>query len=549
MQRRLQRGSIVVTREHVGRIASFIGVAALIFGVIGLIWQGAVTPSVGITLGLAILGIALWAIMTPRDFTNFVSGKKAMRSTVAVFSTLLLIGITALVYLLLQRAALTLDMTVAESFTLSSESKVVLRRVARPMRITGFYTSEALPNQEIDDQFFRLYEAETDGMISRQYINPDEQPALAQRYGVTANGQIFLSYVNPDGSTDLNSLARVPRSGDRQERDMTQAIQRLLIAGTLTVYFDSNLGERDVNDTSQEGISGIANGVQESGLITYTIDIPALAAQGADIPADAAAVVLARPTTDLNDAELGVIQRYLDRGGSLLILADVLFNETPFLKQDGTFNNYLWNNFGLRALDAAVVDPLVSGQTALDILSAYTFADTDIGERLDPAQNPTMFRIARAIQVNLDSAPPNIANGQVILSSEQSFGETDLTTLGETNTYRYDEGVDLPGPLSTVAWSTNLTNNAKIVLIGDSDFVTNGLVLTGGNGVLFTDSMTWLTGMSESISFSPQMFGVNMPLIFVSPQTLDGITFLTIILLPGAVLVAGLAIWLRRARR
>jgi hypothetical protein len=196
-----------------------------------------------------------------------------------------------------------------------------------------------------------------------------------------------------------------------------------------------------------------------------------------------------------------------------------------------------------------VVDPAVSGQTALDILSAYTFADTDIGARLDPAQNPTLFRVARATQVNIDSAPPNIANGQVILSSEQSFGETDLTTLGETNTYRYDEGADLPGPLSTVVWSTNLATNAKIVLIGDSDFVTNGLVMTGGNGVLFTDSMTWLTGMSESISFSPQMFGVNLPLIFVSPQTLNWITFLTIILLPGGVLVVGLAIWLRRARR
>lgn len=545
----MQSRSIVITRQHVGRFASFVGVAALIFGVIAFIWQGAVTPSVGITLAVAIVGIALWALMTPRDFGNFVSGKKTQRGTVAVFSTLLLLGITALVYLMLQRAAVTLDMTQAQAFTLSSESQVVLRRVARPMRITGFYTSEALPNQEIDDQFFRLYEADTNGLITREYINPDEQPALAQRYGVTENGQIFLSYVNADGTTDFNSVARVPRSGYSQERDMTQAVARLLVAGTLTVYFDAGLGEREIADDTQEGISGINNGVRESGLITYTLDIPTLARENGNIPADAAAVVLARPTVDLNDTEIGVLQRYLDRGGSLLILTDVLFNADAFLKQDGAFNTYLWENFGLRALDAAVVDPLVSRQTALEIMSAYTFADTDIGARLDPAQNPTVFRLARPVQVNIDSAPPNIANGQVILSSEQSFGETNLTTLGQTNTYQYDADVDLPGPLSTVAWATNLTNEAKIVLIGDSDFVTNGLVMTGGNGVLFTDSMTWLTGMNESISFAPQMFGVNLPLIFVSPQTLNGITFLTIILLPGAVLVAGIAIWMRRARR
>ena len=82
-----------------------------------------------------------------------------------------------------------------------------------------------------------------------------------------------------------------------------------------------------------------------------------------------------------------MIDRYLQNGGSLFIMADVLFNENPFLKEDGSFNGYLWENFGLRALDAAVVDLAVSGQTALDVISAYTFADTDIGERLDPGRD------------------------------------------------------------------------------------------------------------------------------------------------------------------
>ena len=66
---------------------------------------------------------------------------------------------------------------------------------------------------------------------------------------------------------------------------------------------------------------------------------------------------------------------------------------------------------------------------------------------------------------------------------------------------------------------------------------------------LFTDSLAWLTGLGERISFMPQAYGVGVPLIFVSAQTFNLITFLTVILLPGAVLVAGVAIWMRRARR
>ncbi|MFN8448545.1 MAG: Gldg family protein [Anaerolineae bacterium] len=546
----MRRETIIITRRNVGQAASFVGAAALLVGVLGLIWQGGVTLYVGIALGVGIAGIALWAILSPREFAGFVSGRQARRSTTAVFSTLLLIGITGLVYLLLQRGALTLDMTVAQRFTLSPETERVLARVTRPIRITGFYSSRALAQREIDDEFFRLYESDTDGLITRVYIDPDEQPALAQYYGVTEDAQVFISYVNDDAekSTDFTTLARVPR-GDQQERDITQAISRLLIAGTMTVYFDVGLGERDPLDTSQEGISGINAGVRESGLVTYPLDISDLAAKDQDIPNDAATVVFARPIGDLTDAEIRIVDRYLLRGGTLLLLADVLFNSDPFLKQAGNFNQYLWSNYGIRALDMAVVDPGFSGTTALDSMSAYVFSDTDLGARLDPASNPTMFRVARALEVNLNSAPANIANGQVILSSEQSYGETDLRTLGETNTYGYDAGVDVPGPLTTVVWSSNLVTNARIVLIGDSDFVSNGLVMTGGNGVLFTDSMSWLTGLGEKITFSPQLYGVGSPLIFVSTQTLDLITFLTVFLLPGAVLATGVAIWMRRTRR
>ncbi|MCC6803953.1 MAG: Gldg family protein [Anaerolineae bacterium] len=546
----MRRDSIIITRRNIGQAASFVGGAALLVGVLALIWQGSVTAYVGVVLGVGVLGIALWAVMSPREFASFVTGRQARRSTTAVFSTLLLIGITALVYLLLQRAALTLDMTIAQRYTLSSETERVLQRVSRPIRITGFYSSRALAQREIDDAFFRLYETATNGLISRQYIDPDEQPALAQYYGVTEDAQVFVSYVNDDAekSTNFATLARVPR-GDQQERDMTQALSRLLIAGTLTVYFDVGDGERDPQDSTQEGISGINNGVRESGLVTYPLSLADLAAQDGDIPNNAATVVFARPLSDFTDDQIRVLDRYLLRGGTLLLLADVLFNDNPFLKQDGNFNQYLWANYGIRALDMAVVDPGFSGATALDAMSAYVFSDTDLGARLDPAQNPTMFRVARALEVNLENAPANIANGQVILSSEQSYGETDLRTLGETNTYRYDADVDVPGPLTTVVWSSNQTTGARIVLIGDSDFVSNGLILSGGNGVLFTDSMAWLTGLGEQITFAPQLYGVGSPLIFVSTQTLDLITFLTVILMPGAVLVTGVAIWMRRVRR
>jgi hypothetical protein len=449
----------------------------------------------------------------------------------------------------LQRAVIVMDMTEGQRFSISNETRDILRQVTHPIRITGFYSPRALPQRAIDDQFFRLYEEGSNGKITRNYIDPDEQPAMAQRFGAS-DGNVFLSYLNPDGSVDFSTVSQVPLSDPSsasQERDMSEAISRLLISGTITVYFDQSHAERDPLSAEPQGLSGIDNGIQASGLIPYPINISDLAKAGGNIPDNASAVILARPTTDFSDTEIAVIDRYLQKGGTLFIMADVLYNQDAFLNYAGLFNQYLWAHFGLRALDAAVVDEASHGQTQLDIASATVFTDNDIAQRLNQQNTPTLFKLARPLDVN-PTPPEEVLNGKVIMTSQQSYGETDLKTLGETETFKYDEGKDIPGPLTTVAWAYNKTTGAKILLIGDSDFATNSLVQTGGNGILFTDGLSWLTGFSDKVNFAPQGFVTGLPVIFVDAATLDVIAFITVILLPGLVFAIGLGIWVRRMR-
>jgi hypothetical protein len=537
---------VVITRGQVGQWASIIGGTSLLIGIIGFIWQGGFTAPILVALGVGAVGMVLWAYATPTEFRNFVSGRQARNSTVAVFATLLMVGIVALAYIVLQRAVITLDMTSDTRFTISQATRDVLSRVQRPIRITGFYSSRSLPVRELDDQFFRLYEVESKGLISRQYIDPDEQPTLAATYGAQ-DGSVFISYLNPDGSVDFQSLALIPR-GYNQENDVTEAISRLLIAGTVKVYFEVGHGELDANAGDTQGLSRIHGGIQESGLVTAPFNLIDLADKNGSIPQDATAVILARPLTDFSTREIGILDAYLKRGGGLFILSDPLLKDNAFLRENSAFNQYLWTTYGIRGLDAVVVDPASNnGQSQLTIASASVFGVTDIGARLSQQDAPTLFNVARALEVS-DAPPANIGNGRVIMSSDQSYGETDIKSLLETNTYRYDDGNDLRGPLTTVAWAYNNTNNSKIVLVGDSDFITNGYILNGGNSLLFTDSLAWLTGYTDRINFGGKAFS-SVPLMFMTGQTLDVIAFVTVILLPGLVLVIGLAVWTRRVRR
>jgi hypothetical protein len=544
-----QRNTIRLSRQQVGQIGSYVGGTALLMGILGLIWTGFSTLTI-VAFALAAAGLGAWATFAPRDFRAFISGRQARFGSIAFFSTLLLVGIIAMTYLLVRQSALNFDLTQSGQFTLSPETQQVLSRITRPMQITGFYSPRALPLREIDDQFFRLYETASSGLIQRQYIDPETAPAVADRFGVFEEGDLYLSYLNADGTIDFNTLSRIPRDRDlpNQEREITEAILRLLVSGTITVYFDTSHGTRDALDASQEGLLGVHNGMQETGIGTAPVDIAAVATAGGDVPADAAALIMARPITDYTEAEVGVLDRYLDRGGSLLILADVLFNEDRFLRAGGIFSNYLWANFGIRALDAAVVDPAASSGTALDVLSAAVVSDT-VTSRLNPETDPALFRLARAIEVAPAAAQPTVANGQFIASSNLAYGETNLQQLGETNTYAFDDGIDPRGPLTLAAWAFDQATGAKIVVIGDSDFASNGRVLeTGGNGILFTDSVTWLTDLNEQITFAPQAVGFGLPLI-MDPATQNGLLFITVILIPGIILVTGLAIYARRARQ
>lgn len=537
-----EQSPVIITRADIGQFFGYVGGFGLLLGLLGVIWQQGFTFFIFGSLAAGVVGIALWGLIAPQEFSDFITGRQARYSTTAVFSSLLLIGIVVLVYVLLARSAIVADMTEGKRFTLSDTTLQVVESVRRPIRITGFYSPRLLQQRQVDDQFFRLYETASDGQISREYVDPVAQPGIAARFQAN-DGDVFVSFLGITGEVDPSSALIVTRSS-RQERDMTEAISRLLLGGNFVIYFETGLDTLSPEDTSQRGLSSINQIIREYGLITLPLDLPQLAAEGSLIPPDASAIVMARPNRDPGPEVIAILDEYLRRGGALYIAGDT---QTEFLRTNSLFNEYLWQNFGLRLLEAVVVDQIASDATELDLYPAIT-ADSAITTNITP-ENPTRFRIARAIEV--DTSPP-VTNGWAIQSSPApaSFGETDLIGILRDNTWSYDEGTDLAGPLTTVAWARNTENGASILLVGDSDFMTNGQLATPpGNASLFIDGLLWMTGANEEVSFTPEATVTGQPLIFINTRSLDYIAAFTLLVMPGAMLVLGAGVWFRRSRR
>lgn len=549
--------SIVITRGQLGQFGSLLlGVGAIVT-LTALLLNGLSSPYTLFGVVMAVLGLALWVAMTPADVSALLTGRQMRRSTLAIFTTALLVAIVTVTYIIVQRAVIVSDLTIDARFSLSSQTREVLQvveRSPRPIRILGFYRPQDLVQREIDDAYWQLYEAGSEGMITRQYVDPISEPGISAPFGqaLAQNYYVFVGFVSDDGSLDLQSVTPVANEA-QQERSMTEALSRLLAGGSFKVYFEQGLQTLDATSNSQQGMSILNNNLRANGILTDRLSLSDLVSRGQPVPRDASALIIVRPQRDLTPAEVEVVKTYVQNGGSLFIAADFFPTADVFLAEDTAFNSYLWDTFGLRMTNAVVVDTQSKGPSALDVVSAQVVADNTIAAGLNVASKPetaAIFHITRAIEVN--SQPP-VPNGTVIFSSDLSWGETDTRGIVERSEFVADAATDIRGPLSLVAFADNATTGSRIVLVGDSDFLTNGYIseqtqyYAAGNATLFMNSIGWLTGFSQAVEFTPRAFATT-PVLFSGGQQLDVIAFLTIFLMPGLMVACAVILYWRRYR-
>ena len=146
------------------------------------------------------------------------------------------------------------------------------------------------------------YEYQSNKKVSIDYVDPDKHPLDAKQYNVQTYGTIVLEY-----------KGRREKATSDSEQDVTSTLMKVLNPQEKKVYFLSGHGEKDPSSSSdREGYSSIATALKGD---NYQFDKLVLA-QTKTIPADATALIIAGPKTDLLEAEVPAISDYLARPAS-----------------------------------------------------------------------------------------------------------------------------------------------------------------------------------------------------------------------------------------
>jgi ABC-type uncharacterized transport system involved in gliding motility auxiliary subunit len=482
--------------------------------------------------------ILIYMIGQWRDVVTFYGRRQARYGTISVVSILVAIGILIAVNYLGTRQNKRWDLTENQAFSLSDQTKRILRDLDAPVQFTVYDQ-----NTGFDRFRDRLgsYDYESD-QVNVEYVDVDRQPARAKQAEITSYGTVVVTYKD-----------REQRVSTIEEQDITNALVKLVSGQEKKLYFTQGHGERNSSGSDRVGYTTVATALGRDNFSVAALVI----AQQKDVPADATVVVIAGPQTDFLAPEIDALKRYVAKGGKVLAMLDPPDAGAPELTHLRSFLQEWAITVGNDVVvDASGMGQLFGGDASVPV--ATTYPPHSITEGFSVM---TAFPLARSITA-AEGGNEGRTPQPIVQTSPQSWAETDLKSLASGRVeFNGDQG-DKQGPVTlavavsapaTEAPPPPLASNAspdapkpesRIVAIGDSDFAANYAVGIQGNQNFFLNAVNWLAQQENLIAIRPREARDSRITLTADQQR--RIMLLSIFIIPGLVLAGGVYTWWRR---
>ncbi|HTS53488.1 MAG TPA: GldG family protein [Burkholderiales bacterium] len=508
-------------------------------------------------LGVPGAALSLWGAFALRSELGALAGKR--RGEIALY-TLGAIGVLLAIAYFSVRFPLRLDMTTQGLFSLSDQTKQMLKRLDKPVHITFFHD----PMMRETVELYQLMAAQTD-KITGEFYDPMLNPAQARMRGVEFAGTAIMESegrrltINSPSETDIaNGILRVSQGVQQvvcfldghAEPDPFSLESHDHMEGT--AGHTHGLGSR-VDIHERHGMAKARHGLEAMNYVVEKISLM----KGGSTLSRCAVLVVAGPKVPLAPSELKAIDHYLATGGNALFMLD------PFIV---TGLEPVIRAFGVVLDNDIVID---EGSHFWTDVSAPAVTDYN---RFDITQDLplTFFPGARSLSPTPQPVPGNSVR-PLINSSKESFGQTNRDRVD------FEPGKSIAGPCtlmvivnrrpefvaSTEAVLRQLqgkhavqepgaegstppkpTTHSRIAVIGDSDFATNSFYHIMGNGKLFLNTINYLASQENLIGIAPRTY--DLPRVNLTNRQMKGTFILSIVLIPALMALVGIAVWWRQ---
>jgi ABC-type uncharacterized transport system involved in gliding motility auxiliary subunit len=417
-----------------------------------------------------------------------------------------------------------LDLTARGLESLSPSSRQALARLPAPVELIGVYR-ESAPEQSVAKDVLEIYRTQVRGLRTHM-LDPDRHPDEARRLGIDFQGAVLVT---------ADSVREVVT--DLSESGLTQAILRVGNPQRPVVVMLDGHGEMAANRAT---FGALRQALNEDGFQVRRLRL----AEAEEVPGDVSVVLAIGPTSALLPGEIAALSRFLDRGGRLGVFIDPaietgierlliprgividgrrVVDEGPLTRSVGLGRETiavqsLGEHPSTRRLTSAIV---LRGATAVG-LAAQAIWGVNGTEILRSA--PT----ARPVGTPADPVPPPFTGGPVSLGAAVEWE----VPIGKATKEPAQSSEPQEKP------------RARLVIIGDSDFLRDDTIGLYGNREFAGRIAAWLGQREFLLDFKP-IDQSGTPLR-VGLRGIRIIFYLVELLLPLGVLALSVLVWMRR---
>jgi ABC-type uncharacterized transport system involved in gliding motility auxiliary subunit len=177
-----------------------------------------------------ILALVAYVLLHFDEFKRGFRRRSFIYSGNMILVVILVLAILVLVNYFLARHSVMVDLTAAKVHSLSDQTLTVLKGLKTDVALTAFFR-EGNYGRGAMENLLKLY-AYHSPRIKYEFIDPDKNPSLVQRYGVTQ-----------DGTTVLEAGGQEGRVTSTSEEDLTNALIKATRTQKKVVYFLEGHGE------------------------------------------------------------------------------------------------------------------------------------------------------------------------------------------------------------------------------------------------------------------------------------------------------------------
>lgn len=480
--------------------------------------------------------------------------KRILTNLNSILAVILAFVLVQMICFVAARNPIRINLSGRTYYELSDKTLSLLKELERQVTVTVFFQEEHSLYHDIDNllEEYQYYSRN----IRVEWVDPTRDMArteqLASKYGLTEAQVVVFDIGDRSKVVKQSELADlIMEKGQKEptyaafkgEQAFSSAIYGLMQGETPTVYFLVGHGEKRISEFDPlTGYSKIGTAVLRDNL-----EVKELMLSGEkQIPEDAAALVIAGPEKMMSSIEVEMIENYLNRSGRVLVMLDALI-ETDL--------ELMLTRWGVALRNDIVVDP--ENTLRGSDVHVRRYNTHPISMEMDSIVQFILPRSIMPLAAEDDTAAedrPTVV--PLFFTSDKSWSETQV----EESTARFDPGTgdflgnDPNRPISLgVAVERGATQTmldvqikpSRLVVFGDSDFVSNGSMV-GGNQDLFMSALNWLLEREELMAIAPKP--IEEVKLSLSRKQLSRLFWINVAGIPAVAMVIGLLVWARRRK-